>query len=134
MDTSKSVGLTDAPQPGSVTQAVFVGELCDRECAVLDHTGRTTVTEQKSSISSLVRDRERTESKNNHLRQTYCGDGQLPDLDCSQLDSGYSNCRQGFHGHGQLPDCERTESKTITIDRNTTVVIMASCLTMSVPS
>ena len=134
MDTSTSVGLTDAPQPGPVTQAVFVGELCDRECAVLDHTGRTTVTEQQSSISSLVRDRERTESKNNHLRQTYCGDGQLPDLDCSQLDSGYSNCRQGFHGHGQLPDCERTESKTITIDRNTTVVIMASCLTMSVPS
>ena len=62
VDISKSVGLTDVPQPGSVSQAVFVGELCDRECTQLDHTGRTTVTElNSSSISSLVRDRERAE-------------------------------------------------------------------------
>ena len=55
--------LTDAPQPRSVSQAVFVGELCDREFAELDHKGRTTVAGQNSIISSLLRDRERTESK-----------------------------------------------------------------------
>ena len=54
MDTVNSVRLIDTPQPGSVSQAVFVGELCDRECAELDHTGRTTVTEQNSSILFLV--------------------------------------------------------------------------------
>ena len=48
MDTINSVGLTDAPQPGSVSQAVFVGESRDRECAVLDHTGRRTITEENS--------------------------------------------------------------------------------------
>ena len=83
VDTSKSVGLTDAPQPGSASLAVFVGELCDRECAVFDHTGKITVTEQNSSVSSLVRYRERAEWKNKNPRQTYCGDSQLPDLDCS---------------------------------------------------
>ena len=65
VDTSKSVGLTDAPQPGSVSQAVFVGESRDRKCAELDRASRITVTEQNSNISSLVRDRERAESNNN---------------------------------------------------------------------
>ena len=57
MDTNKSVELTDVPQPGSVSQAVFVGELCDCECAELDHIGRTTFINQNSNISSLVRPR-----------------------------------------------------------------------------
>ena len=86
---------------------MFVGELCDRECAELDHTGIRTVAEQNSSISSVVRDRDRAESKNNNHRQNYCGDGQLPDLDCFQLEKDSSNSR---HGHGQLTDCERVES------------------------
>ena len=91
MDTSKSVRLTDAPQPGTVSQALFVGELCQRECAELDHTGRTTVTAKNSVISSLVRARERDESKNINPRQIDCGDGHLPDLDCSQLEQNSSN-------------------------------------------
>ena len=111
VDTSKSVGLTEAPQPGSVLQAVFVGELCDPECAVLDHTGRTTITEQNSSISSLMRDHKRAESKRNNPRQTYCGNGQLPDLDCSQSEPDSSNSIQGFDFDGQLPDSERAKSK-----------------------
>ena len=91
VDTSKSVRLTDAPQPGTVSQALFVGELCQRECAELDHTGRTTVTAKNSVISSLVRARERDESKNINPRQIDCGDGHLPDLDCSQLEQNSSN-------------------------------------------
>ena len=68
VDTNKAVGLTYAPQPGSVSQAVFVGELCDRECAELDHTN---VFEHSNSISSLMRAREQAESKKNSARQIY---------------------------------------------------------------
>ena len=58
-----------------------------------------------------MRDRERAESKNNNSRQTYCGYGRLPDLDCYQLEQDNSNSRQGFHSHGQLPDREHAEAK-----------------------
>ena len=51
-------------------------------------------------------DRDRAESKNNNTRQNYCGDGQLPDLVCSQLEQKSSNSIQSFNGHGQLPDRE----------------------------
>ena len=36
------------------------------------------------------------------------------------------------HGHGQLADRERTGAKNITLDRNT--VLLASCLTLFIPS
>ena len=36
------------------------------------------------------------------------------------------------HGHGQLPDRERAKAKNITLDRNN--VLLASCLTLFVPS
>ena len=67
MDTNKSTELTDAPQPRSVSQTVFVGELCDRESAELDHTGRKTVAEQNIIVSILLRDCERAESKTTTL-------------------------------------------------------------------
>ena len=133
MDTSKSVGLTDAPQPGSVSQAVFVSELYDRECAVLDHTRRTTVTEQKSSISSLVRDRQRADSKNNNPRRptvvmTSCMTLIVPNWNriAVILDRVFMVMASYRTANGP-------SRKIITLDRSTTVV-MASCLTSLVPS
>ena len=40
MDSRKSVGLPEAPQPGSVSQDVFVGEGCEFECAEAMRAGR----------------------------------------------------------------------------------------------
>ena len=84
VDASKSVGLTDARQPVSVSQAVFLGELGDRECAELDHAGRTISTEQNSSISS--------QSCYGHGELRDHGRGELPDL--GRFVSEISNARQ----------------------------------------
>ena len=40
MDSRKSVGIPEAPQPGSVSQDVFVGERCDFECAEAIRAGK----------------------------------------------------------------------------------------------
>ena len=128
MDTVNSVRLIDTPQPGSVSQAVFVGELCDRECAELDHAGRTISTEQNSSISSPscyghgeLRDHGHGEmpdlvrfvSEIRNARQDYCGQGELPDLDFAESEKNSSNARHCYQGHGELPDlgCFESESR-----------------------
>ena len=111
VDTSKSVGLTDAPQPGSVSQTVFMGELCDRECAELDHTGRTTVTEQNSSILFLV----------------WCVTVSGPSRKILTLDRitvVITSCLTSF-----VPNWNRSA-----VIRYSLFMVMASCLTVSVPS
>ena len=40
-DSRKSVGLTTAPLPGSVSQALFVGERCDFDCVESEDTCNT---------------------------------------------------------------------------------------------
>ena len=89
VDTSKSVGLTGAPQPGSVSQAVFVGESCDRECDKLVLDSRTTFTEQHSS----------TESSN--ARHDCC---QLPDPAVNESEQSGGRFTQRYQERGELPN------------------------------
>eukprot|EP00904_Undaria_pinnatifida_P005817 jgi/Undpi1/2365/HiC_scaffold_13.g05748.m1 len=109
VDTSKSVRLTGAPQPGSVSQAVFVGEACDRKCAEWVLDSRTTFTDQHSG------------KKRSNARNDGC---QLPDSVGNEPEQSggrvtqrgqekeYSKAPQGRHGHEQLPDHEsRAENK-----------------------
>lgn len=106
MDASKSVGLTGAPQPGSVSQAVLVGELCGRKFTEMCFAGMTTFPEQGSIFSH----------------------GQLLDLDCAELEQNSSKTRGYYQGQGELPDpdCFQSGSR---VSHFTMCVPLTHCFT-----
>ena len=96
VDTSKSVGLTGAPQPGSVSQAVFVGESCDRKCAEWVLDSRTTFTDQHSG------------EKRSNARNDGC---QLPDSVGNEPEQSGGRVTQRGQEKGELPNPGSFEKK-----------------------
>ena len=131
VDTNKAVGLTYAPQPGSVSQAVFVGELCGRECAEVNHTGGTTITEQ-NSISRLLRDRERAESKIITLEKITVVMASCLTLIVPSWNRISVILERVFMVVASCRTVSGLRRKMTTLDRTT--VVMASWLALSVPS
>ena len=98
VDTSKSVGLTGAPQPGSVSQAVFVGESCDRKCAEWVLDSRTTFTDQHSG------------EKRSNARNDGC---QLPESVGNEPEQSGGRVTQRCQEKGELPNPGSFEKKKI---------------------
>ena len=74
----------------------------------------------------------RADGKTDNARHFYFGDGQLPDLICSQLVQNNSYSRHCCHGHGQLTGCEGPRQEVITLD--ILAVVMTRCLTLIISS